>query len=879
MYSKVLDVIISTIMRLKSTTLVCTVLNEQDSIERFIDSIAVQSVKPNEIIIVDGGSTDLTVSLIRSKIIEHKNKLNIRLLVKKGNRSVGRNFGIKNSMYEIVLLTDSGCLLDLNWVKNIIKPFEDKSTDVVAGYYKGKPANLFQKCLIPFVLVMEDKLNPKEFLPATRSMAILKKVWKKVGKFNEKLSHNEDYAFSNKLKEKNFNIVFEKSAVVYWLPRSSFKQAFKMFSRFAYGDIEAGILRPSVLLTFFRYFMGIYLLILIPIMKSLFLDLVIITLVFLYISWSIYKNYKFIKNLRALFYLPLLQFTADLAVILGSLAAFIKTYNDKHMKYLKENKVLIILIFFYITIMLSMINYGIPNLSHPFNYFMDEWHQNQSVRNLFKFGSPNIAGSANGSVFQFFLSGIYLIPFIVLGIVNPFVIKSSVSQLDIQHTLFQILRFNTIIFGVLSIVVFYYICKKYFKLNAVLATFVFIFNPVWIMLSNYFKYDIALMFWTLMSFLFFLRYSVKPNLTDFLMAAIFSALALSVKLSPFALLPFLVIIFFIFTPNPRQRIKWLLSGLVLYFVTFLAYGIPDILLGKGSLYEYLSSTLLRTPNYNAANVVLHENIWQYLSVNLYPSLFGHALYYVSALYILAAVIYVFIKFLDVKKIIQLILLKKELFIFFVLFILFGLSLYPLKLDATNNRALIILPFLSVFFALGLKLIISKLNKNYIKYFTYAVIIILLSIQLLETFSWVYLKLSPDPRQVSSEWILKNIPADSTIGIENIPIYQTLPDIVLKEFYFTQYKTSKKTKYKYVVVNKSTKQFPKYVILTNAEIESKYLVKSDKREIMKIINKLKYKEIIYFSPAFKLLNYFTSDFNYYLSAIVQAPVKIDIYEKL
>jgi len=46
------------------TTLICTVLNEEKTIGKFLDSIASQSKFPNEIIIVDGGSEDKTVQKI-----------------------------------------------------------------------------------------------------------------------------------------------------------------------------------------------------------------------------------------------------------------------------------------------------------------------------------------------------------------------------------------------------------------------------------------------------------------------------------------------------------------------------------------------------------------------------------------------------------------------------------------------------------------------------------------------------------------------------------------------------------------------------------------------------------------------------------------------
>ena len=51
-------------MRNNKLSLIVTVLNEEKYIGKLIDSVAIQSKIPDEIIIVDGGSTDNTLSVI-----------------------------------------------------------------------------------------------------------------------------------------------------------------------------------------------------------------------------------------------------------------------------------------------------------------------------------------------------------------------------------------------------------------------------------------------------------------------------------------------------------------------------------------------------------------------------------------------------------------------------------------------------------------------------------------------------------------------------------------------------------------------------------------------------------------------------------------------
>lgn len=305
---------------------ITTVLNEENTISELLESLNNQTKKPDEIIIVDGGSSDQTVTEIknhpfdkpRTRKSKIKNNIEFKILIKKGNRSIGRNEAIRNAKGDIILCSDAGCVLDKNWIKEIIAPFSDHETDVVSGYYKGIAKNAFEKALVPYVLVMEDRLNPNNFLPATRSIAFKKNIWKKLGGFDEKLNNNEDYVFAKKLKKAGAKILFAKEAIVFWRPRKNLKEAFIMFYRFAKGDSESGIFRPKVALILGRYLIGIIFLLLFFYTHLPFLAILISLLLISYVFWAVLKNYKYVDNLLSAFYLIVLQFLSDFAVIMGT---------------------------------------------------------------------------------------------------------------------------------------------------------------------------------------------------------------------------------------------------------------------------------------------------------------------------------------------------------------------------------------------------------------------------------------------------------------------------------------------------------------------------------------------------------------------------------
>lgn len=855
---------------------ITTVYNEETTISALLESVFKQSKLPDEIIIVDGGSSDRTVTKIKSEKLKIKNyDGKFKIIVKKGNRAVGRNEAIGNASNEIIVCSDAGCILDKNWVKNIIEPFNDPKVDVVAGYYKGKPKNIFQKCLVPYVLVTEDKLNPAEFLPATRSMAFKKSVWKKVGGFDEKYSHNEDYVFAQKLKKTGTNIIFEGNAVVYWIPRKNIKDAFIMFFRFAVGDSEAKILRLKVALIFTRYLIGAYLLFFGVIEKSYLLLYGTLISIALYLAWSVFKNYKYVNNYKAILFLPILQFVSDAAVLLGTSMGFLKRVKVRNIvKIFKNNRAISLMILFYISIMIYLINWGIPNLTHPFPYHMDEWHQLQAVRGVFSHGTPNIPGAAHGPLFHFIISGILLLPFVAIGFINPFAIYSSVTQLQMQEKLFIAFRFETLFFGVMSIIVLAKIIKENFKTNPFWMIFFFIVSPVWLSLSNYFKYDIALTFWILLSFFFLLRYARYKSILYFFISGLTIGLTISTKFTAVPLVLIYGISFFLFPPK-QKKILTALIGIVTFIAIFLLVGIPDVVFfQRGDYDEFIYSNLMLSPS-SASNFALGMNIFQYLLIRSFPLTFGQALWLLFSL----ALIYWVIRLFNPFQKIQIYLYglyKREIFVL-ISFLIFALSLIPLGLTATNNRVLVLLPFIIIILAFTYKNVLISLSKK-LKIIFYLLLFILMLIQAIESYAWIIMKVTKSPQETSSNWISKNISEGSEIGIENTPIYQSLPDIIVKEFYDKQYNIQGKQKYRYKIINEKSVILPNLIVISNADSSTNYLKESSKNDLINRLKIEKYNLVKNFPLNLTLLKYFGSKMDYFINSMGAMPTEISIYRK-
>ena len=245
-------------------SVISTVYNEELSIKEFLDSLLSQSRKPDEIVIVDGGSTDRTEQIIKEYI---RREASIKLIVKEGaNISQGRNIAIKNAKYEIIASTDAGCRIDKDWLKNLIKKF-DGNTDVVGGMTIPESKTDFERCVAEVTCYKVEEVADETFLPSSRSIAFRKSAWEKVGGYSEWLYTAEDTLFDLKLKKFGCKFKVAKDAIVYWQIRKNFRQVFKQYYLYGKGNREAGLVTTkSLLVHITRSFwpMGIFIIVLIP---------------------------------------------------------------------------------------------------------------------------------------------------------------------------------------------------------------------------------------------------------------------------------------------------------------------------------------------------------------------------------------------------------------------------------------------------------------------------------------------------------------------------------------------------------------------------------------------------------------------------------------
>lgn len=224
----------------RKVSLITTVRNEADNIDQWMNMILTQTRKPDEIVIVDAGSTDGTLQLIKSRAAS--SSLPIRILEEPGaNIARGRNIAVRAARHEIIAVTDLGAYPNTDWLEKLIEPFEiSPDMDVVMGWYvsiddKGK---LFERRSWPRL----DQVKPQQFIPSSRSLAFHKKAWASVQGYPEWLSlTGEDTYFALELKRTTFRWAFAPEAVVQWYAPTSIQDYWAKQRYWSVGDGESGV--------------------------------------------------------------------------------------------------------------------------------------------------------------------------------------------------------------------------------------------------------------------------------------------------------------------------------------------------------------------------------------------------------------------------------------------------------------------------------------------------------------------------------------------------------------------------------------------------------------------------------------------------------------
>jgi glycosyltransferase involved in cell wall biosynthesis len=219
-------------------SLIATVLNEGDGLREWLAALERQTLPPDEIVIVDAGSSDDTWELLN----DWRPAVPVSVLRRpRVSIAGGRNAAINAATGEIIAVTDAGTVADERWLQRLVEAFGDECVDVAAGFFTPALDSVWQRALAATTLPDVSEIDGERFLPSSRSVAF-RRAWFDAGVcYPVWLDYCEDLVWDLTLRRAGARFVFVPDALVAFHVRATPGGFARQYLRYARGDGKAGL--------------------------------------------------------------------------------------------------------------------------------------------------------------------------------------------------------------------------------------------------------------------------------------------------------------------------------------------------------------------------------------------------------------------------------------------------------------------------------------------------------------------------------------------------------------------------------------------------------------------------------------------------------------
>lgn len=226
--------------------------NEEAHIGRLLTGALSQTRKPDEIVVVDSGSTDATLAIASTFDVQI-----VSLAPELFSFGHALNVGIAASTGEIAMFASAHVypIYD-TWVERLVAPFDDQQVALTYGLQQTPPNGRFseQRLLSQW---FPARSAPRQRHPFCNNAnaAIRRSAWEQ-RHYDEQLTGLEDLDWAKYAMERGHSIAYVAEAPVVHVHDESFRQVFNRYRREAiahkdiYNDQEMGIATAASLAAF-----------------------------------------------------------------------------------------------------------------------------------------------------------------------------------------------------------------------------------------------------------------------------------------------------------------------------------------------------------------------------------------------------------------------------------------------------------------------------------------------------------------------------------------------------------------------------------------------------------------------------------------------------
>lgn len=234
----------------KTVSIMIPCYNEEKTIERCILSCLAQTVKLDQILVVNDSSTDRTPEILK----QYKGKIHaIKTPKNTGNKSSAQEYGLQFITSDIVVTTDGDTILDKDFAKEIVKEFDDPKVAAAGGYVRSMKYNWLTRCR-----AVDYSIGQNLHKLAQSYLGFMFVIPGAAGAFRTEIFKNyltfdhdtitEDLDFTYKLHKLGFKIAYNRKAIVLTQDPATLKSYINQMRRWFGGGWQNLVKHFSIVL-------------------------------------------------------------------------------------------------------------------------------------------------------------------------------------------------------------------------------------------------------------------------------------------------------------------------------------------------------------------------------------------------------------------------------------------------------------------------------------------------------------------------------------------------------------------------------------------------------------------------------------------------------
>lgn len=226
-------------------SVIIPVYNRRDEVKSLLESLATQTCKDFEVVVVDDGSTDPCAPECEPYDF-------VRYFWKENEgRSPARNYGMEHARGDYFVFFDSDCVIPPDYFAILSRELRQHPADCYGGPDAAhesftplqKAINFAMTSFLTTGGIRGGKMSLEKFTPRTFNMGFTRRVYEAVGGFREMFS--EDIDMSTRIRNAGFSIALIRPAAVYHRRRVNFRKFARQVYVFGMSRITLKLLYPG----------------------------------------------------------------------------------------------------------------------------------------------------------------------------------------------------------------------------------------------------------------------------------------------------------------------------------------------------------------------------------------------------------------------------------------------------------------------------------------------------------------------------------------------------------------------------------------------------------------------------------------------------------